>query len=176
MALDAMLASIRYRGPDDSGTHIAGPLAIGMRRLSIIDLSTGHQPIPNEDESLWIVFNGEIYNHLGLRHQLEGLGHRFRTHSDTETILHLFEEYGPEGISRLRGMFAIAIWCARTQRLFLARDRFGKKPLYYTQTPAGFYFGSEIKCLRAAGVPLTANREALRLYFKFGYVPDPFSA
>ncbi len=176
VALDAMLTSIRHRGPDDSGMHVDGQAAIGMRRLSIIDLSTGHQPIPNEDETLWIVFNGEIYNHLELRAQLEGLGHRFRTRSDTETVLHLFEQYGPDSLRRLRGMFAIAIWCSRTKKLFLARDRFGKKPLYYTQTPAGFFFGSEIKCLRAAGVPLTANREALRLYFKFGYVPDPLSA
>lgn len=174
--LNAMLDSIRHRGPDDAGTHFESNLAIGMRRLSIIDLSTGHQPIPNEDRSTWIVFNGEIYNYTELRHRMEARGHIFRTKSDTETILHLFEEYGPNSITLLRGMFAIAIWDARTQKLFLARDRFGKKPLYYTQTPSGFYFCSEIKCLRAAGLRLNANRQALRLYFKFGYVPDPLSA
>src|SRR5437763_15029484 len=107
-ALEAMLDSIRYRGPDDAGAHISGKLAIGMRRLSIIDLSTGHQPIPNEDETLWIVFNGEIYNHLELRGELESKGHRFRTRSDTETILHLYEEFGPTAMSRLRGMSAAA--------------------------------------------------------------------
>ncbi|MEQ1948714.1 MAG: asparagine synthase (glutamine-hydrolyzing) [Bryobacteraceae bacterium] len=174
--LEDMLDSIRHRGPDDSGMHLDGPLAIGMRRLSILDLVTGHQPIPNEDESFWIVFNGEIYNHLELRADLERAGHRFRTRSDTETILHLFEQYGTDSVAKLRGMFAIAIWSARTQTLFLARDRFGKKPLYYTQNPSGFFFSSEIKCLRAAGIRLSPNREALRLYFKFGYVPDPLSA
>ncbi|MEQ1885791.1 MAG: asparagine synthase (glutamine-hydrolyzing) [Bryobacteraceae bacterium] len=174
--LEDMLDSIRHRGPDDSGMHLDGSTAIGMRRLSILDLATGHQPIPNEDESCWIVFNGEIYNHLDLRAGLERSGHRFRTRSDTETILHLYEQHGPEAVAKLRGMFAIAIWNVRSKTLFLARDRFGKKPLYYTHNPSGFYFASEIKCLRAAGIRLSPNREALRLYFKFGYVPDPLSA
>ncbi len=171
-----MLGAIRHRGPDDQGFHREGDLAIGMRRLSIIDLSTGNQPIPNEDSTMWIVFNGEIYNHLELRRELEAYGHRFRTHSDTETILHLYEQFGPAAVSRLRGMFAFAIWNSRERTLFLARDRFGKKPLYYSEAPSGFFFGSEIKCLRAAGVPLAMNRDALRVYFQFGFIPDPLSA
>ena len=171
----AMCDSIRHRGPDDSGIHVDRGCAIGMRRLSIIDLSTGHQPIANEDGSLWIVFNGEIYNYQDLRRDLLARGHRFATNSDTETILHLYEEYGVESFSRLRGMFAFAIWDANKQELTLARDRFGKKPLYYAESPDGLYFGSELKCLCAAGVPLELDREALRLYFQFWYIPDPFS-
>jgi asparagine synthase (glutamine-hydrolysing) len=147
-----------------------------MRRLSIIDLNTGHQPISNEDESIWVVFNGEIYNYQELREELAGKGHRFLTHSDTETLVHLYEEEGQEGPSRLRGMFAFAIWDRRNRRLFLARDRFGKKPLYYAALPQGFYFASELKCLRTAGVPLEVDREALRLYFQFTYIPDPYTA
>jgi asparagine synthase (glutamine-hydrolysing) len=172
----AMCDVIRHRGPDDEGFHADGPCAIGMRRLSIIDLSTGHQPISNEDGSVWIVFNGEIYNYRELRADLIGRGHTFRTASDTETLVHLYEQEGADGLTRLRGMFAFAIWDARTSSLFLARDRFGKKPLYYAALPGGFYFGSELKCLRAAGVPLEPDREALRLYLQFGYIPEPHSA
>jgi asparagine synthase (glutamine-hydrolysing) len=146
-----------------------------MRRLSIIDLSTGHQPIPNEDRSAWIVFNGEIYDYQTLRASLQGKGHRFTTQSDTETILHLYEEQGPGGAVALRGMFAYAIWDGRKRQLLLARDRFGKKPLYYAIRPEGIYFGSEIKCFQAAGVPLEIDNEALKLYFQFGYLPDPWS-
>jgi asparagine synthase (glutamine-hydrolysing) len=170
----AMCDQIRHRGPDDAGVYIDRGCGIGMRRLSIIDLSTGHQPIANEDGSLWVVFNGEIYNYQDLRRDLLAQGHRFSTNSDTETILHLYEEYGVASFSRLRGMFALAIWNAREQELTLARDRFGKKPLYYAESPAGLFFGSELKCLRAAGVPLELDPEALRLYFQFGYIPDPF--
>jgi asparagine synthase (glutamine-hydrolysing) len=146
-----------------------------MRRLSIIDLSTGHQPIPNEDESVWIVFNGEVYDFQRLRTNLQSQGHRFRTQSDTETILHLYEQNGPAGAAELRGMFAYAIWDSRRRRLLLARDRFGKKPLYYALRPEGIYFGSEIKCLKAAGLELEIDEEALKLYFQFGYLPDPWS-
>lgn len=174
-AVTAMCDRIRHRGPDDQGVRVEGPCGIGMRRLSIIDLGTGHQPISNEDGSVWVVFNGEIYNHHELRDRLEGQGHRFRTHSDTETLVHLYEQEGPDGIAHLRGMFAYAIWDARRRELLLARDRFGKKPLYYADTPAGLFFGSELKCLRAAGVPLAIDEEALRLYFLFGYLPDPYS-
>jgi asparagine synthase (glutamine-hydrolysing) len=174
-AVKAMCDPIRHRGPDDMGVYADGACGIGMRRLSIIDLTTGHQPIANEDGSLWIVFNGEIYNYQDLRRDLLARGHRFATNSDTETILHLYEEYGVECFSRLRGMFAVAIWDSHKRELTLARDRFGKKPLYYAETPAGLYFGSELKCLRAAGVPLDLDREALRLYFQFWYIPDPFS-
>ena len=174
-AVKAMCDPIRHRGPDDTGVYAVGGCGIGMRRLSIIDLSTGHQPIANEDGSLWIVFNGEIYNYQDLRRDLLARGHHFTTNSDTETILHLYEEHGVDSFSRLRGMFAFAIWDAHRRELTVVRDRFGKKPLYYAETPAGLYFGSELKCLRAAGVPLELDREALRLYFQFWYIPEPFS-
>jgi asparagine synthase (glutamine-hydrolysing) len=169
----SMCDQIRYRGPDDEGFHVDGGCAIGMRRLSIIDLATGHQPISNEDRSVWIVFNGEIYNFQELRRRLLQQGHRFQTASDTETIVHLYEQEGVDGLTRLRGMFAFAIWDARRREILLARDRFGKKPLYYASTPQGLWFGSELKCLRAAGVPETLDAEALRLYFQFSYIPDP---
>jgi asparagine synthase (glutamine-hydrolysing) len=175
VTIRSMCDQIRHRGPDDEGYHIDGGCAIGIRRLSIIDLSTGHQPISNEDGSVWIVFNGEIYDYQSLRRELISQGHRFATQSDTETIVHLYEQDGIEGLSRLRGMFAIAIWDARRRRLLLARDRFGKKPLYYAALPRGFYFGSELKCLSEAGVPLEVDTEALRLYFQFSYIPDPLS-
>ncbi len=170
-----MCDQIRHRGPDDEGYHVEGGCALGMRRLSIIDLSTGHQPISNEDGSVWVVFNGEIYNFQDLRRDLAGKGHSFRTNTDTEVLVHLYEEEGVGGLSRLRGMFAFAIWDARQRRLFLARDRFGKKPLYYAALPEGLWFGSELKCLRAAGVPLEVDEQALRYYFRFGYIPDPYS-
>ena len=171
----AMCDQIRHRGPDDEGYHVEGGCALGMRRLSIIDLSTGHQPMTNEDESVWVVFNGEIYNYQELRQDLIAHGHRFVTHSDTETLVHLYEEQGAEGLRRLRGMFAYAIWDARQRLLFLARDRFGKKPLYYAVLPEGIYFGSELKCLQTAGVPTEIDAEALRLYFHFTYIPEPLT-
>jgi len=171
----SMCNSIIHRGPDDSGDYVDGGCGIGMRRLSIIDLSTGHQPIPNEDKTMWIVFNGEVYNFASLRTQLESQGHRFATHSDTETILHLYEQEGVDGFAKLGGMFAFAIWDGRKRELVLARDRFGKKPLFFTRRPEGLYFGSELKCLRAAGVPLTVDTESLRPYFWFGYMPEPGS-
>jgi asparagine synthase (glutamine-hydrolysing) len=174
--VQAMCDRIRHRGPDDEGFHIDRGCALGMRRLSIIDLTTGHQPIANEDRSAWVVFNGEIYNYQELRGELEARGHRFETHSDTETLVHLYEEYGAEGIARLRGMFAFALWDARERRLLLARDRFGKKPLYYAALPEGLYFASELESLRAAGIPLDLDQEALRLYFQFACIPDPLTA
>ncbi len=170
-----MCEVIRHRGPDDDGFHLDGPCALGMRRLSIIDLSTGHQPIANEDESIWVVFNGEIYNFAELRNELEGKGHRFRTRADTEVLVHLYEQAGAEGLSQLRGMFAIALWDARKRRLLLARDRFGKKPLYYALTSQGIVFGSELKCLKVFGIPEDLDQEALKLYFVFSYIPDPWS-
>src|ERR1700761_4142046 len=136
----AMCDQIRHRGPDDDGYHVENGCAIGMRRLSIIDLATGHQPISNEDGSVWVVFNGEIYNYQELRRWLVERGHRMQTNSDTEALVHLYEEEGPAGIARLRGMFAYAIWDARRKRLMLARDRFGKKPLYYAVLREGLYF------------------------------------
>jgi asparagine synthase (glutamine-hydrolysing) len=172
----SMCAQIRHRGPDDEGVRIEGGCGIGMRRLSIIDLSTGHQPVSNEDESVWVVFNGEIYNYQELRADLIRRGHRFATNSDTETLVHLYEDKGAEGLALLRGMFAFCIWDSRKRKILLARDRFGKKPLYYAALPGGLYFASELKCLRVAGVPLEEDREGLRLYFQFGYIPDPFTA
>ncbi|PWU00472.1 MAG: asparagine synthetase B, partial [Terriglobia bacterium] len=172
----AMCDRIRHRGPDDEGFYIDRGCALGMRRLSIIDLGGGHQPIANEEESVWVVFNGEIYNYQELRADLESRGHRFRTNSDTEILVHVYEQEGPAGVARLRGMFAYAIWDAPRRQLFLARDRFGKKPLYYAALPEGLFFASEISSLQQAGVPLEPDREALRLYFQFNYIPDPWSA
>jgi asparagine synthase (glutamine-hydrolysing) len=171
----SMCDQIRHRGPDDEGYHLDGGCGLGMRRLSIIDLASGHQPMSNEDGSVWVVFNGEIYNFQELRADLIRSGHRFKTNSDTETLVHLYEQEGVAGISKLRGMFAYAIWDSNQRSLLLVRDRFGKKPLYFTTTAAGLYFGSELKCLRAAGVPLEIDREALQLYFLFNYIPDPWS-
>jgi asparagine synthase (glutamine-hydrolysing) len=175
-AVRAMCDQIRHRGPDDEGFYLDGGCALGMRRLSIIDLSGGRQPIANEDRSVWVVFNGEIYNYRELREDLESRGHRFETHSDTEILVHLYEQEGPAGVARLRGMFAYAIWDAPRRKLFLARDRFGKKPLYYAELPHGLFFASEISCLREAGVPLETDADGLRLYFQFNYIPDPFTA
>ncbi len=132
------------RGPDDEGYFIDKNIGLGIRRLSIIDLETGHQPIHNEDRSVWIVYNGEIYNFKELKHNLESKGHRFYTESDTEVIVHLYEEYGKDCVKYLRGMFAFSIWDEKNQRLMLARDRVGKKPLYYTQIGRGLLFASEI--------------------------------
>ena len=145
--LRRMLGIIRHRGPDEFGLYADHQAGIGCARLSIVDLSTGQQPITNEDESLWIVFNGEVYNHPELRAQLERAGHRFHTHSDTEVILHLYEDLGPECLQQFNGQFAIAIWDTRKQELFLARDRLGVRPLFYTLLPDGLVFGSEIKAL-----------------------------
>src|SRR5580700_5624311 len=173
--VQAMCEEIRHRGPDDEGYRIDGRMGLGMRRLSIIDLATGRQPNANEDGTIWVVSNGEVYNYRELRASLIRTGHRFRTYSDTEVLVHLYEEEGIHGLQRLRGMFACAIWDARRESLLLARDRFGKKPLYYAALPEGLYFGSELKCLRAAGVPLEHDREALQLYFLLGYIPDPWT-
>src|SRR5215471_5625166 len=127
--LEEMARSILHRGPDGGGVHVDGSLGIGMRRLSIIDLDTGSQPLANEDGTVWVVFNGEIYNYRELRAELIARGHRFATNSDTETLVHLYEEEGSKGLSRLRGMFAFCIWDAGERKLLLARDRFGKKPI-----------------------------------------------
>jgi len=173
--IKAMCDAIVHRGPDDEGARVEGGCAIGMRRLSIIDLSTGHQPISNEDGALWIVFNGEIYNYQELRRDLIAKGHRFSTNSDTETILHLYEEEGPEGVKKLRGMFGFAIWDSRRRSLFVARDRFGKKPIYYAKTKDAFYFASELKSLRIFDLDWAIDEDALRLYFQMMYIPDPYT-
>src|ERR1035441_2550129 len=165
-----------HRGPDGSGQWIQGRAAIAMRRLAIIDLNTGSQPMFNETGDIGIVFNGEIYNYHELRADLEGRGHRFASQSDTESIVHLYEEYGVDGIARLNGMFAFAIWDSREQRLVLARDRAGKKPLYYAPQPDGLAFASEIHSLLAyPGISREINVTALDNYFTFGYVPPPLS-
>ena len=168
--LRRMCAAMVHRGPDDEGIFTQGRVGLGMRRLSIVDLATGNQPISNEDESIWIVFNGEIYNHAELRPDLEARGHRYRTHSDTETIVHLYEEYGKDCVRHLRGMFAFAIWDSKKRSLFIARDRLGIKPLYYRHDDQELVFGSEIKVLLAHGVRPEFHRNALPEYLAFGYL------
>jgi asparagine synthase (glutamine-hydrolysing) len=169
--LRRMCAEMVHRGPDDDGIFTEGPVGLGMRRLSIVDLTTGHQPISNEAGDVWIVFNGEIYNHLELRQQLLARGHVYRTHSDTETIVHLYEEYGRDCVKHLLGMFAFAIWDRRQQKLFIARDRLGIKPLYYRLTRENFLFGSEIKVIHAhQGITREFHRAALPEYLAFGYL------
>ena len=168
--LRQMCAVMAHRGPDDDGFFVSGAVGLGMRRLSIVDLATGHQPISNEDETAWIVFNGEIYNHAELRPQLQAKGHRYRTHSDTETIIHLYEEYGRDCVRHLRGMFAFAIWDTKKKRLFIARDRLGIKPLYYRLTSDSLVFGSEIKVVLAEGAQPEFHRQVLPEYLAFGYV------
>ena len=176
--LDRMCRVIRHRGPDDQGMMVTTDgVALGMRRLSIIDLAGGHQPISNEDGTVTVVFNGEIYNYRELQAELTARGHEFQTHSDTEVIVHAYEEYGADCVSRFRGMFALALWDARAQKLFIARDRVGKKPLYYTRTVDGtFIFGSELKSLlEHSCMRREINIQALDAYFSAGYVPDPLS-
>ncbi len=159
--LRRMCDVLRHRGPDDEGVFVDGAVGLGSRRLSIVDVAGGHQPMANEDGSAWIVLNGEIYNHSALRPDLQARGHRYRTRSDTETILHLYEEEGERCVERLQGMFAFAIWDRSRQRLFLARDRLGIKPLYYAVTDQELVFASEIKAILAAGVVRPALNEGI---------------
>ncbi|MDQ1728473.1 MAG: hypothetical protein QOD33_598 [Pyrinomonadaceae bacterium] len=175
--LERMCRVITHRGPDDQGTMLEPGVGLGMRRLSIIDLAGGHQPIANEDNSVTIVFNGEIYNYRELQTILQARGHRFQTNSDTETIVHAYEEFGAACLEQLRGMFAFAIWDERRKQLFIARDRVGKKPLYYSVTRGGtLVFGSELKSLlEHPDVAREINPQALDAYFSLGYVPDPIS-
>ena len=172
--LKPMTDSLAHRGPNAEGRHVDGAIALGHRRLSIIDLSAAaRQPITNEDGSLWLVFNGEIYNFRELRRQIEGR-HRFRSQGDAETILHLYEERGDEAVAALDGMFAFAFWDARRRRLLLARDRSGKKPLFYHDGPGLFAFASEVKALLThPDVPHERDETALPLYLTYGYVPTP---
>lgn len=175
--VESMCRQIVHRGPDDQGVYRDGAAQIGMRRLSIIDVGGGHQPIHNEDQSIQVVFNGEIYNFRELRRDLEGKGHRFYTNSDTECIVHAYEEYGDECFAHLRGMFGIAILDLRRRRLVLGRDRLGKKPLYYAQLPGGVLaFASELKCLfEVPGFSPRISQRATLDYFVLGYVPAPAS-
>lgn len=172
-----MCLTLIHRGPDDEGVHVQGHVGLGIRRLSIIDLAGGRQPIHNEDSNVWVVLNGEIYNFPELRQELEKRGHRFYTHSDTEVIVHLYEDMGAEFVNRLRGMFAIALYDAERDSLFLFRDRLGKKPLHYALKGDRLIFGSEIKALLAAEPELAkVNPQALMQYFSVGYIPDPNTA
>jgi len=170
----AMTATLAHRGPDDSGLYVKDSVGLGHRRLSIIDLTTGHQPMKNEDGSLIIVYNGEIYNYRGLKEELESRGHAFASRSDTETILHAYEEYGERCVEKLDGMFSFALWDHRTRTLFLARDRFGKKPLYYCLFKNQFIFGSELKALlEHPDVPRVIDMESVSKYLAYDYVPSP---
>jgi asparagine synthase (glutamine-hydrolysing) len=169
-----MLQVLHHRGPDDCGAFFDKDIALGMRRLSIIDLDGGKQPICNEDGSITTVFNGEIYNYQSLREELEGRGHRLLTASDTEVIVHLYEDFGQECVQHLRGMFGFAVWDARKRRLLLARDRLGIKPLYYTQAGGRLIFGSEIKAiLQHPSVQVLLNQEGLNNFLSLKYVPAP---
>ena len=172
-----MCDQIVYRGPDDEGIYVADGAGLGMRRLSIIDLSGGHQPVFNEDRSAWIVFNGEIYNFPELRPELEARGHRFYTKTDTEVIIHLYEEMGADCVKKLRGMFGLAIYDQTKRKLILARDRLGKKPLHYALHNGNLYFGSEIKSILSVAPELAeVNSQALLEYLYYGYVPEPITA
>jgi asparagine synthase (glutamine-hydrolysing) len=172
-----MRDTLTYRGPDDAGAVVpdGDRVALGHRRLSIVDLSpAGHQPMANEDGTVWITYNGEVYNHEALRAELEAKGHRFRSRTDTEAILHLYEEEGPDSVRRLEGMFALAIWDGRRRELFLARDRVGVKPLYYASLPGGVVFGSEVKALlEHPAVPRDLDEEAFFDYLTFAFTPPP---
>lgn len=175
--LGSMCDAIRHRGPDDAGDYVCGGAGLAMRRLSIIDRGGGHQPLANEDETLWIVFNGEIYNHRELRTELEDCGHRFRTQTDTEAIVHGYEEWGEQVVERLRGMFAFAIWDARRRELFAARDRVGKKPFLYAETTGGLVFGSEFRALlRHPEVSREIDPQAIDDYLSFMCVGAPRTA
>ena len=176
-SIHAMCQSIVHRGPDDEGIFVKGGAGLGMRRLSVIDVSGGHQPIFNEDKTIWIVFNGEIYNYPELRRELLSRGHKLSSNSDTEVIVHLYEDLGAECVHKLRGMFAFALYDERHHRLLLARDRLGKKPLHYAVANGRLIFASEIKAILAVAPELTSTRpDALLQYFYFGYVPDSITA
>lgn len=172
-----MCQAIVYRGPDDEGLFVKDGTGLGMRRLSIIDIAGGHQPVFNEDRTVWVVFNGEIYNFPSLREELLARGHRFSTHTDTEVIVHLYEEMGSDCVSKLRGMFAFALYDERRRKLLVARDRLGKKPLHYAFERGQLFFASEIKSILTVAPELAAlNNQALLQYMWFGYVPDPLTA
>ncbi len=174
--LRRMIESLRHRGPDEEGSYLDESVALGARRLSVIDLQTGRQPISNEDGTVWVVQNGEIYNFRALRGELERLGHRFQTGSDSEVLVHAYEEYGDDCVSHLDGMFAFAVWDAAHRILFLARDRMGEKPLHYYAGPDAFVFGSELRALlEHPAVPRGLSFESLSRYLAFEYVPAPYS-
>ena len=175
--VERMTATLAHRGPDGDGFYCEGPAALGHRRLSIIDVAGGAQPMSNEDGSIWITYNGELYNELELRKELEAKGHRYRTSCDTESLVHLYEEEGLEFARRLNGMFAAAIWDASRDRLVLVRDRMGQKPLFYGELPAGgMAFGSEPKAVLAhPDIGRTLDHASLVRYLFYEYVPAPYS-
>ena len=171
--LNAMIRCLAHRGPDGEGTYVNGAVGLGHRRLAIIDLSTGQQPMLSDDRALEIIFNGEIYNYVELKAELSKLGCRFRTESDTEVILHAYQTWGTECQNRFNGMWAFALWDARKQQLFVSRDRVGEKPLHYAVYDDTFLFGSEIKSILAYGVPAEPRMELLEIYLMLGYIPAP---
>jgi len=174
--LARMCASIRHRGPNDEGRFVAPTVGLSMRRLSVIDVDGGAQPLANEDGSVWVVFNGEIYNHRDLRARLLARGHRFRTQSDTECLVHLYEDVGDQLVHELRGMFAFALWDVRRQRVLIARDRLGIKPLYYWEHRGGLAFASELRAFLALPeFPRTLDPTSIGYYLTLGYVPDPLA-
>ncbi|MEW6007764.1 MAG: asparagine synthase (glutamine-hydrolyzing) [bacterium] len=174
--LERMTDVLSHRGPDDSGIYIKQEIGLGHRRLSIIDLSFGHQPMSNENGKIWIVYNGEIYNFQELRENLIKNGHSFKTHSDTEVIIHLYEDYGISCVKQLRGMFSFAIWDDEKKRLFLARDRLGKKPLVWTKQNSSFLFASEIKSILCdKEIPKEIDPIAIHHYLSYGYIPSPLT-
>ena len=178
-SINARVTAIKHRGPDSEGFFVEPGIELGMARLSIIDVAQGSQPVFNEDRKIMAVFNGEIYNHKRLRDELITKGHRFNSHSDSEVITHLYEEYGIEGIQKLNGMFAIAIWDSVSRVLFLIRDRFGEKPLYYENLKSGgLAFGSEVRSLMASGNENSRrpNFDTLNHILTFGYSPLSESA
>src|SRR5689334_8149181 len=170
--LARMCAGLEHRGPDSRGLHHAGPVGLGIQRLRVIDLATGDQPIFNEDGSIAVVLNGEIYNYRELRSELERAGHRFATRTDTEVIAHLYEDEGIGLVRRLHGMFALAVWDASRRRLLLARDRVRKKPLYYAERPGALSFASELAALlQDQGIPRDVDHTALDAYLAYRWVP-----
>jgi len=174
--IEAMTRSIAHRGPDDEGYFVAGPLGFGFRRLSIIDLSGGHQPMSDQEESVWVVFNGEIYNFPELKRELQSHGHVFRTNSDTEVIIHGYKQWGDEVLNRLNGMFGLAIWDVRQKRLLVARDPFGIKLIYYRIDGNALYFGSEMRPIRAllrGKVEIDAT--SLNLFLRYRFTPAPYT-
>ena len=170
-----MNRTLRHRGPDDEGMYLdrASGVGLGVRRLSIIDVAGGRQPVANEDAKIWAVLNGEIYNHPTLRQRLRGRGHLFSNQSDTEVLVHAYEEFGDDLVHALEGMFAFAVWDGRRRRLLLARDRFGEKPLFYSHKDGVLTFASELTALRAGGVAGELSRDAVDAFFVLGYIPGP---
>ena len=175
--LERMCAAIEHRGPDSRGTFVEPGVGLGIQRLRVIDLETGDQPIRNEDGSVVVVLNGEIYNYRELRDELEGRGHRFSTRSDTEVLVHLYEDRGDDCVEALRGMFAFAIWDRRRRRLLLARDRLGKKPLFYAERNGELWFASEARAiLQDPAIPRDMDPAAIDAFLRLQYVPSPASA